>query len=330
MPVYNAEQTLSDAIESILRQTVTDFEYIIVDDGSHDRSPEIIDRYARRSSRIVPVRLDRSGIVEALNAGLKKAPGSYIARMDADDISHPERLELQAALLDKNPRTDVVSCLVHHLREGGYQQGYARYIRWINSLTTPREIRINRFIESPLAHPSVMFRRQTVEEYGAYRQGDFPEDYELWLRWLEQGARIQKIPQTLLQWRDRPDRLSRTDPRYSTDSFYRIKAGYLARWLAVNNPHHPEILLWGAGKTSRQRAEYLTGYGIRITGYVDVDPKKIGNTIGGRNITSYKELPPAGKVFVVSYVGLRGANQQIREILTGRGYRAGREFLFAS
>lgn len=331
MPVFNAEETISEAIESILVQSLESFDFIIVDDGSADNSFPIIRSYADSDSRIRMYQISHSGIVEALNFGVDKATASYIARMDADDISLPQRLQKQTSYLDQHPKTGVVSCLVQSFgstERGG--KGYKRHIDWLNSLTDPDTIKINRFIESPVAHPSVMFRRELIQKYGGYKKGQFPEDYELWLRWLERGVLIDKIPELLLKWRDEDNRLSRTDTRYSFEAFYRIKAEYLARWLQLHNPHHPDIIVWGAGRTSRKRADMLVDYGINITHYIDIDPNKIGHTVHGRPVLDPMEIPPPEDCFIVSYVARWNANRWIQEHLEKHGFTIGINALFAA
>jgi len=330
MPVYNASNTLDDAVESIINQTCPDFELIIVDDGSTDDSPSIIERWKSRDNRIKAVRTKHQGIVHALNKGLELASGSLVARMDADDRSMPERLERQKKHLDEHPGTGLVSCLVEHLGDEETSGGYARYVNWINSLVQHREISIHRFIESPLAHPSVMFRSELIDTYGGYRNEHVPEDYELWLRWLENGVIMEKVPGVLLQWRDEPDRLSRNHPRYSFEAFYRVKARYLSNWLKRQNPHHPEIIVWGAGRTTRKRAEMLIDYGITITHYIDIDPNKIGHTVHGRPVLGPGEIPDPGNHFIVPYVARHGANKLIREELEKHGYELGTHFIFAA
>lgn len=330
LPVYNAEETLDSAVESIIQQTEENFECIVIDDGSTDRSASIIGRWASRDSRVRPLRMQHRGIVGALNAGLEAARGAYIARMDADDLSLPGRLERQKTFLEDHPEVGLVSCLVEHLGDKKKKAGYARYVRWINSLTGHESISLHRFIESPLAHPSVMFRKRVVERYGGYREGDFPEDYELWLRWLESGVQMEKIPEILLKWRDDPDRLSRVHPRYSFEVFYRIKARYLARWLESNNPHHPEVVIWGAGRTTRKRADMLLDHGIEITHYIDIDPNKIGKEIHGRPVWGPEDLPAPGSHFIIPFVGRHGANEMIREALGEKGFEEGDHFIFAA
>src|SRR2546425_6870649 len=102
-----------------------------------------------------------------------------------------------------------------------------------------------------------MFRRELLNKHGGYREGDFPEDYELWLRWLDAGVTMAKVPRVLLTWNDAPERLSRTDRRYDVEAFYRCKAFYLARWLKRHVDASRPLLVWGAGRPTRKRAEHL-------------------------------------------------------------------------
>lgn len=330
LPVYNAEETLPQAIESILKQTETSLELIIVDDGSTDRSRQIVHRFAKMDSRVLPLFVPHRGIAGALNLGLEQASSPYIARMDADDISLPERLEKQRGYLEAHPRTGLVSCLVKHIHTGSNQSGYKRYVDWINTLTNHDAIRRSRFIESPLAHPSVMFRKRLLDRFGGYRDGPFPEDYDLWLRWLQKGVRMEKIPKLLFEWRDEETRLSRSHDDYSLDAFYTLKARYLARWLESNNPHHPKVRIWGASRTCRRRAEKLVEHGIEITHYVDVDRRKTGNIVQERPVVAPDELPGPESCFIVSYVSLWGVNKRIREHLEKLGFSEEEHFIFAA
>jgi glycosyltransferase involved in cell wall biosynthesis len=317
-------------MDSLLGQTLREFEIVAVDDGSTDATQDMLSQFASRDVRVRPILREHEGIVPTLQAGLQACRGRYIARMDGDDECLAQRLELQAAHLDEHPDVGLVASQV---RFGGCREnaaGYCHYVDWINSLTSAGEIRLNRFVESPLAHPTVMFRRELVDIYGGYRDGLFPEDYELWLRWMENGVVMEKLNRELVVWNDPPNRLSRTHPRYGVDAFYRIKSEYLARWLQRNNPHHPHVWVAGAGRISRRRANLLEEHGVFVDGYFDIDPKKIGQQIHGRPVVDRRRAPVPGKVFVLSYVGNRGARQVIRDFFTGQGYIEGRDFLGAA
>ncbi len=329
IPVYNGADSLPQSLRSVSNQTERDLEIVAVDDGSTDETLRVLREFQHADARIHVVTGPHRGIVPALNAGLAVCRAPYIARMDCDDLSHPERLRLQADYLDAHNDIGLVGCRVEFGGDRSLCAGYAHYVDWTNSLLAPGDIALNRFIESPFAHPSVMFRRELTTTLGTYCDGSFPEDYELWLRWLDAGTRMAKLPTVLVTWNDPPDRLSRTDPRYSFQAFYQCKAEYLARWLTANNPFHPHIIIWGAGRETRKRAEYLADHGIHIDRYVDVDPRKIGQVIHHRPVIDETTLPPPAHCFVVSYVSSRGARDDIRERLQSRGFREGDHFVMA-
>jgi glycosyltransferase involved in cell wall biosynthesis len=330
IPVFNAAPTLPCSIGSIGAQTFRDWELIAVDDGSTDGSAAWLEELARREPRLRLVRQTHDGIVAALNAGLAVARGEFIARMDADDESFPDRLAGQTAFLDARPEIGVVGSLVEYGGDRAANEGYALHVDWLNTLTSPESIALNRFVESPFAHPSVMFRRELIARHGGYREGDFPEDYELWLRWLEAGVRMAKTPESLLRWNDPPGRLSRTHPRYEPEAFYRLKAGFLARWLERNVDRRRPLLVWGAGRPTRKRVRWLEACGVDIDGFVDVDPRKTGRALGGRRVRAPGEIPAPPGAFVVGYVANRGARDGQREFLQQRGFVEGRDFIFAA
>ena len=330
LPAYNAGARLFCALDSLLAQDMDDFEVVVVDDGSSDDTRMVLARYAWQDRRVRPVYTPHGGIVSALSAGLEEARAPLVARMDADDVSRPERLGLQAGYLEAHPETGVISCLVEYGGDRRANEGYATYVDWANSVIDRRDIRMQRFVESPLPHPSVMFRRDVLERLGGYRQGDFPEDYELWLRWMDQGVVVDKLPETLLRWNDSPRRLSRTDPRYDVDAFYAVKAQYLAAWLERRNPHHPGVVVAGAGRTARKRAEMLVEHGVRITAYLDVDPDKIGHVVHGRPVLHRDQAPGPDDCFVLSFVASRGAREDIGAFLASRGFELGKNWLPAA
>lgn len=203
MPVYNASAFVGQAIESILEQSYYDFEFLIIDDGSSDGSSDIIKEYAKKDSRIVNVHKKNSGLISTLNYGLRIARGKFIARMDADDISLRERLELQASYLRNNPKIGVLGSDIEIMDETG---------NTIRPATYPlRGIEISEFIAngSPLAHPAVMFSKCAVLDVGGYRPSFVhAEDYDLWLRMFEKGFEIENYPQVLLRYRQHENNIS--------------------------------------------------------------------------------------------------------------------------
>lgn len=332
LPARNAAAVLPAALESLAAQTLADFEVLVIDDGSDDggATRDVAAAMAGRDRRFRLIARPHEGIAAAINAGLAAARGRYVARLDADDVCLPERLALQAGHLDAHPDIGLVSCRAAYGGDPEACRGYLAHIEWCNAVTTPEAIRLSIFRESPLPHPTVMFRRELPALHGGYRQGDFPEDYELWLRWLEAGVVMDKLPQTLVVWNDPPGRLSRTDPRYAPEAFFRIKAGYLARRLARANPFHPRILVAGAGRVTRRRAELLCEHGIVIEAWLDIDPRKIGLMLGDRPVLHYNDAPGPSSCFIVPYVASRGATDVILARLGAAGFIPGRHCLPAA
>jgi glycosyltransferase involved in cell wall biosynthesis len=331
LPVRNGAATIERALRSVAAQTLQVWEAVVVDDGSTDDTAALLDAPTRSDTRIRVLRQRALGIVAALNAGIEAARAPVVARLDADDEMHPTRLAAQLDALDREPQIGLISCLVEFGGDRGRSAGYALHVDWVNSIVTTDEIRLNRFIESPLAHPSVMFRRDLVDRLGGYRDGPFPEDYELWLRWLDAGVRMAKVPEPLLTWHDSPARLSRTDPRYDPEAFYRMKAHWVARELR-RVAGSREIWVRGAGRTARRRAAALADEGVPIARFVDVDPRKLTPALGGDGppVVEPGAVPSRDQCFILSYVGRRGARELIRDELLRSGRREGADFLLCA
>jgi len=321
VPVHNADSTLSSALESILSQTRRDFELIAIDDGSTDGTARLLADFARRDSRVRLLQPGRVGLVGALNEGLSAARGQYVARFDADDFAHPDRLAEQTAYLEAHPEIAVVGSLVECFSEDAeVGEGFRVYEAWINSLVDPDAIAREIFVESPLVHPSVTFRRDTVCDAGGYRDTPWPEDYELWLRLHTAGCRFAKVPRVLHRWREHESRLTRTDPRYSVENFLRVKAHYLRRGPLAGDPR---AVIWGAGQFGRRISKHLQSEGVDLLAFVDIDPKKIGNTRRGAPIVSpdalLSVLSQHGDPLVLAAVPSRGARDLIRQRLAAIG-----------
>ncbi|MBU1042603.1 MAG: glycosyltransferase [Proteobacteria bacterium] len=333
LPCRNAAGTLPAALDSLLGQTFPDFEIIAVDDGSGDDSWRVLETYARRDSRIHLIQQPHLGVALAWNTAVEASQGRYIARMDADDLCLPRRLELQVALLDSDPTLGLVSGLVRFGGDRSARAGYAAHVDWLNTLTTPEAISASRFVDSPIANPSVMFRRELVDRLGgalpntghANGTAPFPEDYEQWLRWLEHGVRMGKVAEEVLVWNDPPTRLSRTAAEYSVEAFARVKAQYLWRWLIQNNPQHPRVWVWGAGRVSRQKIAPLMDLGLIIEAFIDIDAKKIGQSVHGVPVLPREAIPPysPSAPFILANVSSRGAREEITAWLVGLGYQLG-------
>lgn len=325
MPFRDAAQTLGECLTSIAGQTLADWELVAIDDGSSDGSAAIVEAASREDRRIRILSPGRVGLVAALNLGLEQSLAPLVARMDADDRMAPERLALQVEHLRRSPSVDLVSCQVRLFPQSEILDGYREYVRWQNECLTAGDVAAGIYVESPFAHPTVVFRRDVVVEAGGYRDGDFPEDYELWLRLFASGRRMEKIPRVLLDWRESAARLSRTDERYARPAFDRLRAAYLSRdpRLLASRP----VAFWGAGRRTRQRARHLLARGVSPCAWIDIDPRKIGNTFEGAEVYPPEWLDRPDRPFVLVWVSSHGARDLIASRLGELGYRGGDDWI---
>ncbi|MCF7984375.1 MAG: glycosyltransferase [Thiohalocapsa sp.] len=327
LPFRDAADTLPGCIGSIQAQTLTDFELLCIDDGSTDGGSAAVARLAASDARIRLLASPGKGLVDALNFGLDAARAPLVARMDADDLMHPRRLAPQAAAMQASPDISVLATRVRAFPEQALTDGFRAYIDWQNACVAPQAIADDLYLESPLAHPSVMLRGERIRNLGGYRRGPFPEDYELWLRLMRRGHVIAKLPQPLLLWRDHPRRLSRNHACYTREAFDRLRAGYLARDERVRAARG-RLVIWGAGRRTRQRVRHLLDWGYRPAAWIDIDPRKVGNRLDGVPVVGPQWLHRRSpKPLVLSYVASHGARPCIEAELARFEYRKGMDYL---
>ncbi len=320
MPCRNAASMLDEALDSILNQTWRDLELVAVDDGSSDATRATLESWARRDRRIRILDGPSQGLVAALNAGLEAARAPVIARMDADDRCHPERLAAQMRLLESQPELAAVSCLVEAFPAEKVGPGLRLYMEWINSLISSEAIARELYVESPLVHPSVLMRRSWVEMAGGYQEHGWAEDYDLWLRMAGHGARFGKVPQVLFYWREHDRRLTHTDSRYASDAFLRAKAHYLCLGPLRGRD---AVIVWGAGIAGKRLTRYLLREGVPLVAFVDIDPAKIGRQRRGLAIVSPADVLTwwgrYSRPVLLAAVGSRGARPEVRERVRSLG-----------
>jgi glycosyltransferase involved in cell wall biosynthesis len=190
MPVYNREQYLKESVESILNQTFTDFEFIIVDDQSTDSSWSIIQEYANNDSRIIAVKnTEKKGCYSARNCGNRLAKSKYIAVMDSDDISLPHRLQTQFDFMEQNPEIGIC---------GSWAKMFGDKDEIMQTLQNHEEIRDFNFFYCSMIHPSVIFRNKNLILYSENRSS--AQDYDLWSRMIDK-LKFANIPEVLLLYR---------------------------------------------------------------------------------------------------------------------------------
>ncbi len=327
LPCYNAEGTLPEALDSLQRQSLADFEIVAVEDGSADGTLALLKDWARREPRLRLLAQPHAGLVAALNAGLEACGAPLVARMDADDRAYPQRLARQVQYLDAHPQLAAVGCLVRGFPPEALGEGFRLYIEWLNALLTDADMRRDLFIESPLAHPSVMFRREWVTRLGGYQDHGWPEDYDLWMRLSLAGGQLGKVPELLLDWRAAPQRLTNTDSRYALENFLRLKAHYLKQGPLAGRE---TVFIWGAGMAGRRLSKHLLAQGAPLQAFFDVDARKVGRTRRGLPVLPGSVLPEwwarCPKPVLLAAVRVRGARPIVRRRLEGYGLKEGQDW----
>lgn len=326
LPVRDAAPTIGAALRSVLRQTLAAWECVVADDGSHDATPAIVEEVAAAERRVRRIALPRRGLVPALVDGLAACRGPLIARLDADDLMHRDRLAAQVAALRSDASLDAVGCHVRLFPRSALTPYRRDYEAWLNTMRTPEDVARDALVECPVAHPTWCVRAHVLRRLG-YREDDGPEDYDLLLRLLRDGGRFGMVARRLLAWRDGPGRLSRTDARYALDRFTARKAAHLADTLLAGCPGY---VLWGYGATGRALRRALTHHGRHPTSIVEVKPSRIGRVIHGAPVVPIEALPALRGTPIVVSVARAGPRAEIRAILAARGFSELRDFVCAA
>jgi len=329
MPCRDAEPFLEACIASLGAQTEPRYEVLVLDDGSTDRTAAILSAWVERDPRVRWFDPDGRGIVAALRRLASEARAPMLARMDADDRADETRFAEQLTYMREHPEIAACGTGVRYTPRPAPDSGYLRYERWINSLTRPELVARDLFVECPIAHPTLMVRRAAFQSVGGYRQTAGPEDYDLILRLAEAGYALSNVPSILHEWRLGDHRLSERSARYSAAAFRDAKIQALSRGLV---PTDRPLVIWGAGKVGKAFARAWQAHGgtSRITAFVDLDPRKIGQTIHGAHVISPSDLLAVGPAewppYTLIAVGSPGARGDIREALEGSGLAESGDF----
>jgi len=323
MAVHNEGAYLEATIASLQRQTLRDWHLVVIDDGSSDDTPRILHLAAEHDARIEVLSPGRVGLVSALNQGLSHCHAPLLARMDGDDICHPERFARQVRYLEEHPEVSLLATRIRHFPRPSLTDGMRAYESWLNSHLEHEDIARDIFVESPFANPSVMLRTAQLKALGGYRDRGWPEDYDLWLRLSETGARFARLPETLLFWRDHPDRLTRTSPAFSLEAFRTCRAHFLCRGFLSGVA---SVTLWGAGLEGKAWRKTLLRHDIQVNRWVEIDPNKIGQTIHGAPVDPIDTLAPGQGPMLIT-IGARSARAQVREFAASKGLREGKDYL---
>lgn len=306
MAAKNAAATIASALRSVQRQSLSDWQCVVIDDHSTDETKIIADEFAGADSRFsiysladIPVLNftasppgpdnpatspqsttgDLQSLVDARNYGLFQCNADWIAILDADDCMHKHRLALQLNHATSH-NADVVGSRVRYFPRRLVGDGMLRYESWLNKQTAA-SIFNERFIEMPIAHPTMLIRRSLLDEIGGYQNCGWPEDYDLFLRLAAAGARFAQVAKPLLSWRWQEHSTSRSHPAYSLAAIARCRAHYLAHHFLTENGQYVQ---WGFGDTGSELTGNLRALGKNMAAVIEVHPGRIGQRIHGARV----------------------------------------------
>lgn len=323
MPVRNGGGYLAAAVDSILGQTHHQLELILVDDHSDD---DAISKLNQSDPRLSVVSCQGAGVAAAFNTGFAHSKGDYIARMDGDDISLPQRLSCQLEYLDHNPEIEIAGCCVEIFSHAGIQGGFKRYQSWLNSVRTPMQIHNQIFVESPMPNPGTLFRRSALKTLGGYRDLDWPEDYDLFLRADTAGMKMGKPEPVLLRWREHELRLTHNNAIYGREQFQAAKVHFLVHHRLNRQP----VIIWGAGPTGRLTHDLIKTEGGVVDGFIEVHPRRIGGQKRDLPVWSVDKCKQADLPIVLVAVGAAGAREEISGFMSEHGKTEGEDYLFVA
>lgn len=302
MPVYNGERYVEETIDSVLNQTYDDFEFIIVNDGSTDKTREIIEAY--KDERIRLYNLDRNrGVGFASNYGVHKAQGKYIARVDSDDLYHPDRFLLQKKYLDENPDIALVKSLVEYFGDEEVMESERfKTIETIvkrdyNSCISSEDISRELYFQPTIPHTTIMIRTEIMKEFG-YEDLRCCEDYNLFFKMNLAGYKMATVTEYLAKTRITDSSITAKHKKLMYESTYYIKKDIINGLFMKG-----KVYLWGAGSFGMLVDEILRDNGLSISGFIDSDSSKQGTKLAGKEVYSPEILKDKVKVIVASQPG---------------------------
>ncbi len=326
LPVRNAARTLGLALRSLERQWMPRWECLVLDDGSTDDSLAIAQSRSRADPRIRSVALPARGLVPTLNTGLELCQSPFVARLDADDVCHAERFACQLAALEAQPALAGLGCHVRLFPRSILSDGLRKYEQWLNAVSCARDVAIERFIESPLAHPTFFFRSSALRTLG-YRDMGWPEDWDCLLRAHELGMRLGTVPRRLVGWRDGPTRLSRVGAHCQPAQLLKCRAQFLVSGFLRSSER---FALWGYGDTGRLLMRELAQLGRRPSYIVERHPRRIGQRILGVPVVAPDTLASIERLKVIASVAGSSQRSLVRASLVALGYAEGTDYICAA
>jgi glycosyltransferase involved in cell wall biosynthesis len=332
LPVRQWRSTTAEAVASLLAQSMSSLEILVI---GYDNVQEVLDRLPD-DDRIKGIARQGTGLVAALNTGLGVASGTYIARMDDDDVAYPWRLEVQLDYLMAHPEVEICAGRIRFVDSEGTTEnvrtGNLLYAEWLNGLISNDDIRTACYTECPMPHPTWIAHKKAWQTLDGYRDIDGPEDYDFILRAMIEGMVMGKPEPVLQDWREHSERLTYTDNRYRREAFTRCRA-----WAAIQMNSGLDLYkgrqVWicGTGKNARYWHDALIDCEVRVRGFVDIKPTDANRFKRGKPVVSYENLPRLrGNDLVITALSEPVARARLLVYFDQQQWLAGREYIWGA
>ncbi len=323
-PFKNTEAFLDEMLNSVVNQSYTNWELLIVDDHSTDESLNIVKSFAERDERIKWFSNPNSGIITALREAYAYSSGELITRMDSDDIMKPEKLARMVSDLQRFGRGHLALGKVKYFSDKGIGDGFRLYENWLNHLTETGINYQDLYKECVIPSPCWMMHRSDFELCGAFTPNQYPEDYDLVFRFFENSIKCIPSNELLHLWRDYPSRASRTDKNYADNTFMDLKLKY---FLKLHRIESKPLVVWGAGAKGKSIAKNLIALDVKFHWVCD-NPKKIGKEIYGETMLGFQVIDELENAQNIITVANPKAQTEIRNFFETRNKAAMTDYFF--
>lgn len=308
MPYKNAAPYLAQCLDSIRNQTIENWELIAINDHSDDDSLSILNNYSSKDDRIRCLNNVGTGIISALRLAYQHAKGTYITRMDADDIMTPKKLELLVEQIKLHGKGTLAVGLVEYISATEVGDGYRSYEQWLNKLSRDNTNFTAIYKECVVPSPAWMLLREDLDRCGAFDPDIYPEDYDLAFRMRAARLKVQATTKVVHYWRDHPQRSSRTDNNYKDNSFLKLKVYH---FLKSDHDIKKQLVLWGAGNKGKKIARILGEQGISFR-WITNNIKKIGKDIYNNILESDNNIETEENIQIVIAVADQADQREIK------------------
>ncbi|MGJ8659200.1 MAG: glycosyltransferase family 2 protein [Cellulophaga fucicola] len=324
IPFKNVEKFLDECISSIILQTYKNWEIIAINDHSTDNSASILHAYAAKDNRIKTTLNTGKGIISALQFAYTLANGSYITRMDSDDIMTPNKIEVLLSLLLKNGQKHIAIGKVKYFAENGVNDGYKMYEEWLNKLTINGSNYSEIYKECVVPSPCWMVHKSDFDLVDGFNPNRYPEDYDLAFRFYKHNLKCIPCNLTLHLWRDYSTRTSRTSEHYAQNYFLDIKLDY---FLELEHKTNNTLIVWGAGKKGKEIAKKLLTKQIPFY-WVCNNNKKIGKDIYDQKLHHFSSVTKHTNPQIIITVANQKEQVNIKTYLNSLNLNTVKDYFF--